>query len=119
MITLKETFNRNKFKISYSCMQNNLNMMVLHKRCKIKEICPFGWSSFTSNIDYQARMFLLDSKSFNHKFFANNREQTKENSKIKMINFTPKITWSIVRKQLSYNLSRRKWNLCLNAKLQS
>ena len=119
MITLKETFNRNKFKISYSCMQNNLNMMVLHKRCKIKEICPFGWSCFTSNIDYQARMFLLDSKSFNHNFFANNRKQTKENSKIKMINFTPKITWSIVRKQLSYNLSRRKCNLCLNAKLQS
>ena len=60
-------------------MQNNLNMMVLHKRCKIKEICAFGWSSFTSNIDYQARMFLLDSKSFNHNF-----SQTTENKQNKI-----------------------------------
>ena len=58
-------------------MQNNLNTMVLHKRCKIKEICPFGWSSFTSNIDYQARMFHLDSKSLNHNFFRKQQRTNK------------------------------------------
>ena len=50
--------------------------------------------------------------------FKNNTELSKELWQIKMKNYTPKITWRIIRKCLPYNYNSRKGYLCLNEKLE-
>ena len=46
-------------------------------------------------------------------------ELSKELWQIKMKNYTPEITWRIIRKCLPYNYSSRKCDLCLNEKLET
>ena len=45
-------------------------------------------------------------------------ELSKELWQIKMKNYTPEITWRIIRKCLPYNYNSRKCYLCLNEKLE-
>ena len=56
--------------------------------------------------------------SFRNKFFKNYTELSKQLWEIKMKNYTPKITWKIIRKCLPYNYNSRKCYLCLNEKLE-
>ena len=54
---------------------------------------------------------------FRNEFYKNDTELSKEVWKIKMKNYTPKITWRIIRKCSPYNYNSRKCYLCLNEKL--
>ena len=56
--------------------------------------------------------------SFRNEFYKNDTELSKELWQIKMKNYTPKITWRIIRKCLPYNYNSRKCYLCLNEKLE-
>ena len=56
--------------------------------------------------------------SFRNEFYKNDTELSKELWQIKMKNYTPKITWRIIRKCLPYNYNTRKCYLCLNEKLE-
>ena len=56
--------------------------------------------------------------SFRNEFYKNDTERSKELWRTKMKNYTPEITWKIVRKWPPYNYNRRKCYLCLNEKLE-
>ena len=56
--------------------------------------------------------------SFRNEFYKNDTELSKELWQIKMKNYTPKITWRIIRKCPPYNYNSRKCYLCLNEKLE-
>ena len=56
--------------------------------------------------------------SFRNEFYKNDTELSKELWQMKMKNYTPKITWRIIRKCLPYNYNSRKCYLCLNEKLE-
>ena len=67
-----DTFNRNKVKARYSCMQNikaiisNRNMNILHQNNEIrdeysyrnKKYCPLGWKCLLPNVLYQGKITL-------------------------------------------------------------
>ena len=56
--------------------------------------------------------------SFRNDLYKNDTELSKELWQIKMKNYTPEITWRIIRKCLPYNYNSRKCDLCLNEKLE-
>ena len=56
--------------------------------------------------------------SFRNEFYKNDTELSKELWQIKMKNYTPKITWRIIRKCPPYKYNSRKCYLCLNEKLK-
>ena len=56
--------------------------------------------------------------SFTNKFYKNETKLSKELWQIKMKNYTPVITWRIIRKCLPYNYNSRKSFLCLIEKLE-
>ena len=57
-------------------------------------------------------------KSFRNENYKNETELAKEIWNIKSRNYTPKVTWTIVRKCLPFNLNSKKCHLCLNEKLE-
>ena len=56
--------------------------------------------------------------SLRNKFYKNHTELSKELWQIKMKNYTPEITWRIIRKCLPYNYNRKKCYFCLHEKLE-
>ena len=56
--------------------------------------------------------------SFRNEFHKNDTELSKELWQIKMKNYTPKITWRIIRKCPPNNYNSRRCYLCLNEKLE-
>ena len=50
--------------------------------------------------------------------FIKTTQNSKELWQSKMKNYTPEITWRIIRKRLPYNYNIRKCYLCLNKKLE-
>ena len=62
--------------------------------------------------------FYNHTKSFTHEYYTNDTELSKEYWEIKKKNFTPEVTWSIVRECPPYNFSKRKYYLFLNEKLE-
>ena len=56
--------------------------------------------------------------SFRNEFYENDTELSKELWQIKMMNYTLKMTWRIVRKCPPYNCNSRKCYFCLNEKLE-
>ena len=56
---------------------------------------------------------------FRNKFYKKNTELSKKLWKIKMENYTPEITWKVIRKYLLYNCNAKKCYLCLNEKLET
>ena len=99
--------------------------------CRNKKYCPLSGKCLSSNIVYQGKInssqpncndkgyfggteksfkdrFYNHTKSFTHEDYVNDTELSKEYWDIKMNNFIPKVTWSIVRECPPYSLSKRK-----------
>ena len=62
--------------------------------------------------------FTLHNLSFRNELEKNKTEVSKELWQIKIKNYTPEITWIIIKKCLPYNYSSRKCYLCQNEKLE-
>ena len=56
--------------------------------------------------------------SFRNELYKNDTELSKELWQIKRKNYTPEITWTIIRKCFPYNYNNRKCYICLNEKLE-
>ena len=86
---------------------------VLAKRVVLLSNIPFP-----SNAIYLYILLQIRNLSFRNEFYKNDTEVSKELRQMKMKNYTPKITWRIIRKCLPYNYNSRKCYLCLNEKLE-
>ena len=109
--------------------------------CRNKEACPLNGQSQIEEVFYggtlssnqpnykEKKYFRIAEESFkrrlyNHnlsfrnEFYKNDTELSKELWQIKMKNYTPKITWRIIRKYLPHNHNSRKCYLCQNEKLE-
>ena len=86
--------------------------MILHQMNQIiKKASYIGAAETTFKLRHA-------NQSFNINKYKNDTEILKEVWRIKAKNYTPKITWKIIRKCKSYNLSSNKCYLCLNEKLE-
>ena len=120
-------FNRNKIKVSYSCMQNMKSVINYHNmnflnntaeieegcNCRNRNNCPLDRKCLTPNIIYEAQIM-----SNQHNKTAFSTKLSKEYWAIKRNHFTPIITWRIIRKCATFNTTKRKCYLCLNEKLE-
>ena len=119
----------------------NASINTSTSNCRNKEACPWNGQCQIQEIVYQdasssnqpnykdkkyfgigeesfkGRLYNHNS-SFRNEFYKNDTELSKEHWQIKMKNYTPKITWSIIRKCLPYNHNSRKCHLSLNEKLE-
>ena len=109
--------------------------------CRNKEACPLNGQCQIGEVVYESilasnqpthkekKHFGIAEESFkgrlyNHNLsfrndlYKNDTELSKELWQIKMKNYTPEITWRIIRKCLPYNYNSRKCDLCLNEKLE-
>ena len=67
----------------------------------------------------EKKYFGIAEESFKGRLYNHNLSfRNKELWQIKMKNYTPKITWRIIRKCLPYNYNSRKDYSCLNEKLE-
>ena len=127
---------------------NNHNMKVLNNITETEESCscrnknkyPLGGKYFNPNIIYEAH---ITSNQLNYKqkiyigtaetsltttennstfntiqHYENGTELSKEYWTIKRNNFTPKVTWRIIRKCTPFNTTKRICYLYLNEKLE-
>ena len=125
-----------------SVLKQNINKNQQQKcNCTKKDQCPLNGECLTSNIVYEANVtskenktqsklyigvsetpfkkrYANHKKSFNIIAYKNDTELSKEVWKIKNEGYTPKITWTIIRKCTPYNTKKRSCNLCLNEKLE-
>ena len=112
---------------TYNC--RNKEDCLLNGQCQIGEVVYE--STLTSNQQnykdkkyfgiaeesFKGRLYNYNL-SFRNEFYKNDTELSKELWQIKMKNYTPKITWRIIRKCPPYNYNSRKCYLCLNEKLE-
>ena len=112
-----------------------------HCNCRNKEACPLNGQCQIGEVVYESTLssnqpnykekkyFGIAEESFNGRLYnhslsfrndlyKNDTELSKELWQIKMKNYTPEITWRIIRKCLPYNYNSRKCDLCLNEKLE-
>ena len=87
-----------------------------HKRNIIWFDPPFNRNGIAEE-SFKGRLY-NHNLSFTNEFYKNDTELSNELWQIKMKNYTPKITWRIVRKCPPYNYNSRKCYLCLNEKLE-
>ena len=112
-----------------------------HCNCRNKEACPLNGQCQIGEVVYESTLSSNQSNykgkkyfgiaeesfkgrlynhslSFRNDLYKNDTELSKELCQIKMKNYTPEITWRIIRKCLPYNYNSRKCDLCLNEKLE-
>ena len=112
-----------------------------HCNCRNKEACPLNGQCQIGEVVYESTLssnqpnykekkyfgiaeesfkgrLYNHSLSFRNDLYKNDTELSKELWQIKMKNYTPEITWRIIRKCLPYNYNSRKCDLCLNEKLE-
>ena len=112
-----------------------------HCNCRNKEACPLNGQCQIGEVVYESTLssnqpnykekkyfgiaeesfkgrLYTHSLSFRNDLYKNDTELSKELWQIKMKNYTPEITWRIIRKCLPYNYNSRKCDLCLNEKLE-
>ena len=125
-------------------LQNNTTSNVQNPRtcnCINKFTCPLNNNCLIENIVYQAtitsnesnyepkfyigisestfkKRFANHKKSFNIKKYEKDTELSKEYWKIKEKNYTPLVTWKIIKKCSPYNPNTKRCHLCLNEKLE-
>ena len=120
---------------------NNTAEIQESSHCRNKNNCPLDGKCLTPNINYQAQItsnqlnykqkiyigtaetdfkhrFNNPTKSFNLEHYENDTELSKEYWEIKRNDFTPKVTWRIIKKCAPFNTTKRKCHLCLNEKLE-
>ena len=120
---------------------NNTAEIQESSHCRNKNNCPLDGKCLTPNINYQAQItsnqlnykqkiyigtaetdfkhrFNNPTKSFNLEHYENDTELSKEYWEIKRNDFTPKVTWRIIKKCAPFNTTKRKCYLCLNEKLE-
>ena len=101
-----------------------------HCNCRNKEACPVSNRRSSNQPTYKEKKYFgiaeesFKGRLYNHNLsfrndlYKNNTELSKELWQTKMKNYTPEITWRIIRKCLPYNYNSRKCDLCLNEKLE-
>ena len=73
---------------------------------------------FTLELKKNHSKILQPNQILYHGNYVNDTELPKEYCEIKKNNFIPKVTWGIIRVCPPYYLSKRKYYLCLNEKLE-
>ena len=112
-----------------TCNCRNKEVCPLNGQCQIGELVYEGTLS-SNQPDYKEKKYFgivveffkgrlcNHSLSFRKEFYKNDTELSKELWQIKMKNYTPKITWGIIRKCLPYNYNSRMCYLGFNEKLE-
>ena len=122
-------------------LNNKTNEIQRSCNCRNRDACPLNGFCLEGNIVYQGTVtsneinykphhylgiaeesfksrFNNHKKSFNNEYYRNETELAKEIWKIKSKNYTPTISWKIVRKCLPFNPCVKRCHLCLNEKLE-